>query len=100
MLTQRVEPKPILRRKGMKIYPIYRNDDADDMQREFWYGTSPDCSDDGTDSFDIRDVPGYDGPTGAFRVGEKPSRPAIPFDPLAFLRQAIDAGVLQKHLRK
>jgi hypothetical protein len=100
MITQRMEPKPILRSKGVKIYPIYRNDDADDVQREFWFGFSPDCSDDGTDSFDIRDVPGYNGPTGAFRVGEKKTRAAKPFDAIAFLRRAIDTGVLQSHLSK
>jgi hypothetical protein len=86
----------LLRRKGITIYPIHRHDNADDVRREFWYGYSPDCSDHGTDAFDVREVPGYDGPTGIFRLGETPQ--AARFDPPAFLRRAIDEGALQRHI--
>jgi hypothetical protein len=97
VLTQSVRPKPLFRRKGVAIYPIYRHDSLDGVRREYWYGYSPDCSDDGTDAFDIREVPGYNGPTGVFRLGETPR--SVRFDSMEFLRGAIEEGTLQAHIR-
>lgn len=59
MPFQQIDSKPVFKRKGISIYPIYRNDDLDDLRREYWYGYSPSCTDDGVDSFDIRDVEGF-----------------------------------------
>lgn len=78
MPTQYVDPEPLFQHKGVTIYPIYRHDEVDDVRRQYWYGYSPCCSDDGVDSFDIRDLLGF--------------RESVNHE--AFIKQAIDDGQL------
>jgi len=78
MPTQHIDPEPLFEHQGVTIYPIYRHDEVEDCRRQFSYGYSPNCSDDGVDSFDIRDIAG-------FQEGVAHEE---------FLKQAIDDGRL------
>jgi hypothetical protein len=93
--------KSLFTHKGVAIYAILRHDHPQDIVRTYWYGWSPKCNDAGRDSFDIRDVEGYDGPTGVFQVGVPlPARETRAFDPIAFMKKAIDDHRLQAHIKK
>ncbi len=54
MPMQWVPPEVALEYKGVTIYHVYKNDDMEQGARTFWFGTSPDCSDENEKSFDIR----------------------------------------------
>lgn len=75
-----VEPEVFLQYRGVKIYHVYRNDNYNDV-RSFIYGNSIDCTDDGEDTFDVRDLPVPEG------VSKK--------DHAAIIKAAIDAGALK-----
>lgn len=72
-------PEVFLEHKGVKVYHVYKNNDADQGIRHFWYGLSPQCSDEGN-SFDVRDV--------ARALGIP--QPNTPEEIAAVVRMAID----------
>lgn len=72
-----VPPEVFLEHKGVVIYHVYRDDNIDDP-REYWYGYSETCSDEGDDVFDVRTLPNPDGLT----------------DHADIIRRAIDMGIL------
>jgi hypothetical protein len=51
-----MKPEVALEYKGVMIYHIYKNDNYDEGRRTFLFGYSEDCDDNGTDSFDVRDL--------------------------------------------
>jgi len=75
-------------RKGVKVYHIFDNDDADNgILRVFWFGLSANASDDGDDSFDVRELPNWRNPE---------SLKAEPEHIKNILREAIDLGLIYK----
>lgn len=52
-----VEPELFLEHKGVEVYHIYKDDDAGNGPRTYWYGTSMAASDCGSDNFDVRELP-------------------------------------------
>ncbi len=54
-----VNPPLVLEHKGVKIYGIFKKNIVRNTIQPFTYGYSPECDDDGTDSFDIRFLPTY-----------------------------------------
>lgn len=81
-----VKPKVALAHRGVKIYHVYKNDNADEGVREYWYGWSPCCTDSGDDSFDVRDL--ADMLNLAMPISWK--------EIVLVLKEAIDRGVLTK----
>jgi hypothetical protein len=75
-----VEPQVFLRYRGVKIYHVYRHDNYNDV-RSYIYGSSIHCTDDGEDTFDVRDLPVPEGVSKS--------------DHAAIIKAAIDAGDLR-----
>lgn len=81
MPTKWTPPEIFLQHKGVTTYRIYRHDNANDA-REYLYGWSEDCSDDG-DSFDVRDLPNPGGHDVQTQEGRK-----------AVIKEAIEGGIV------
>jgi hypothetical protein len=53
-----------MRHNDVGVYHTYKNDDMDiNPPRDYWFVTDPFQGED--DSFDVRDLPGYDAPVGS-----------------------------------
>lgn len=62
MPTTYTDAEVFIEHRGVKIYHVYKNDDLDSGQRQFWYSLDPDSSDNSCDdyrNFDIRDLNAY-----------------------------------------
>ncbi len=83
------EPNEIaLEHKGVKLYHVYKEDDANEGPRTYFFGLTDDASDEGGPSFDVRDLPNWKhDPTPSNVYG-------IDGDAhiLAIMREAIDLG--------
>lgn len=47
--------------QGVRVYHVYRRDDANSTLREYHYALRRDATEANGDDFDIRDLPNYDG---------------------------------------
>jgi hypothetical protein len=87
---------PIITHKGISVYRTTHSRHKDVLTR-FCFSTRNGQTDVGASVFDIRDIPGYSGPSGCFPLCyQMPKREVAPFDEAAFLRQAIDSGHLKR----
>jgi hypothetical protein len=84
-----VAPDRFLTHKGVKIYHIYKDDDVNNGTRSEWYTWDPaEGSDDGTYSFDVRDLPTYDEAKTILHLPPEPPYPKdMPTDSPAYHRQ-------------
>ena len=60
MAIANVENGIMVTYRGVEVYHVYKNDWADQPPREYWYTLDSYGSEDGDDSFDIRDMEVYD----------------------------------------
>ena len=74
--------------KGITIYRIYKNDEVDCGMRDYWFGLAPDSSDEGMDSFDIRELPTWDPAADEVEDTRKGFRKII--------KAAIDQGIIYR----
>ncbi len=51
-----VSSSVFLEHNDVVIYHVFKDDYEDQGARTFWYGWNEDCTDDGQDSFDVRDL--------------------------------------------
>jgi hypothetical protein len=85
-------PAPLfLRRKGIRIYHVMKDDMADGVPRTFWYSWTPDASDDDPEtSFDVRSL--------AAQLGDAVDLRAVYTGDLREIKRAIrlavDRGIL------
>lgn len=95
-----VKPRVFLRRRGVTVWHVYKNDDADNML-SYWFSLNEDdtgdegTADAGKRMFDVRELPGFVQPEGGeYRAytelydgkAHDPRRQAIV--------EAIDAGLI------
>lgn len=84
------EPAVYLLHNGVTVYHVYKSDDMDQGAREYWYGTSVDCSDcvghgeNGT--FDVREFV-HENDGDEFSPDTDDGRRAL-------MRRAIEHGVI------
>lgn len=81
-----VDPDVAFEHGDVKVYHVYKNDIMDEGVRNYWYGWSPRCNDDGDDSFDARDLA---------HTLNLPT-PGTWKEIVLVLKEAIDRGVLTK----
>lgn len=79
MPTSWVPPEEFVAHNEVTIYHVYKDDDADQGMRDFWYTTSEGGGEGSEFEFDVRMLPDYD---------EK--------DHEGTIKRAIDAGLLMQ----
>jgi hypothetical protein len=60
-----IKPAKFLTRKGVSVYHTHREDDAEGVMNCYWFVTNPSHGEDGSSSFDVRDLAAYAKATGA-----------------------------------
>ena len=87
MPLKSVDAEVFYRFRGVKIYHVYKNDDVEDICRDYLFSTVSWSQDDSEYTFDIRDIP---------RFGAIKRRKGEDSDDKALLRLAISEGWLKQ----
>jgi hypothetical protein len=85
--TTTVRATKFMAYKKVNIYHTYRNDDIEDVIRQYWFVTDPYGTED--DAFDVRDYPFWEKITRDDQVDEESHIKEI-------IRTAIDLGYITK----